>query len=258
MRLLPRDTVRTPRAVVIDADPSENARFAASLAQQGFTVIKARDGKEGVTAVLSEQPAVVAVAAQLPRTDGFETVRRIRRHTDAVVIMIGEDAEAPTVRGFRSGADDYVAGTIGSAAFAARVEAHLRRARPDLTEAAPTPDPDASWVEHGPIALHDASRRVQLDGDDIALTRSEFEILSAFLRHRDEVFSKTRLALVLRHTNGISGDRVTDHDRHAVEVHVMNLRRKLSPDTRSAQWIQTVRGHGYRLHTAPAALGATG
>ncbi len=237
---------RVLTAVVIDRDAAHAAALSSALTRQGFAVFEVYDGKDGVDAVRTRRPDLITVEVDLPGMDGFETVRRIRQLTSGAVVMVTEhDAETAIVEGFRSGADDYVLKPFAPFALRARIEALLRRTLP-MTDW-PRVAPEASWIQHGPIQVHVGSRRVQVHGVDRSLTRSEFDILAALMRAHDQVFSKADLALVLRDSIGIAGQRITSHDEHAVEVHVMNLRRKISGDPRGPQWIETVRGLGYRL-----------
>ncbi|WP_438352112.1 response regulator transcription factor [Microbacterium sp. CJ88] len=246
MRSSPASTSHDrPTAVVIERDAADAAALSTALARQGFMVTEAYDGYDGLDAVILHRPELITIEADLPGMDGFETVRRIRQISDAVIVILTTDsAETAIVEGFRSGADDYVLKPIGPFALRARIEAHMRRARANAPTA---PAAEAAWLEHGPIQLHTASRRAHIGGRDRGLTRSEFDILSTLMRAKDQVFSKTQLALVLRDSNGLTGQHITNHDRHAVEVHVMNLRRKLADGPRDPQWIETVRGLGYRL-----------
>jgi two-component system, OmpR family, response regulator len=233
-------------AVVIDVDPIRTARLTASLTQQGFSVHEARDGYDGIEQVRRHSPDLVTVEIDLPGIDGFETVRRIREFSDGFIVMItADDSESAVVEGFRSGADDYVVEPVGPYAFRARIDALMRRSRTLVT--AERPADDTVWLEHGPLRVHPAARRVEVDGRDCELTRSEFDLLRTLVRAKNQVFSKSSLALMLREANGLPGQHITAHDRHAVEVHIMNLRRKLGDDPRAPQWIETVRGLGYRL-----------
>jgi DNA-binding response OmpR family regulator len=236
-------------AVVIDADAAHAERLAASLRQQGFTVHTAGDGSTGLEAVRRFRPDLTTVDVNLPGIDGFETVRRLRAFSDGFVLMLtADDSESAVVEGFRAGADDYIIKPYGPHALRARIDALLRRSR-SLASAARVED-ESPWLEQGPLRLHPGSRRVEVDGVERELTRSEFDLLFTLMRAKDQVFSKASLAVMLRETNGLLGHHITTHDRHAVEVHIMNLRRKLGDDPRSPQWIETVRGFGYRL--APA------
>jgi DNA-binding response OmpR family regulator len=238
-------------AVVIDRDPVHCERLATSLRQQGFTVHEARDGLSGLEAVRRHNPDLVTVETDLAGIDGFETVRRLREGSDAFVIMItADDSESAAVEAFRCGADDYVVKPYGPYALRARIDALLRRSR--VLVGSTRSEDDSTWLEHGPLRLHASSRRVEVHGVECELTRSEFDLLITLMRAKDQVFSKSSLALMLRETNSIPGQHITAHDRHAVEVHIMNLRRKLNDDPRAPQCIETVRGFGYRLTPASA------
>ncbi|GAA1702162.1 response regulator transcription factor [Microbacterium sediminicola] len=232
-------------AVIVEGDHEHAERLTLSLSQRGFTVRSATTGFDAVSAVTRFQPDLVIVGTQLSGLDEFETVRRIRRVSDCFIMMISaDDSESAVVEGFRCGADDHVAHPYGQHAMRARIEALLRRSHALRRTVA---DEIPEWLEHGPLRLHPASRRVEVEGRDCDLTRSEFAILHALLKSRNRVFSKSALSLLVREATGIPGDHVTAHDRHAVEVHVMNLRRKLDDDPHAPLWIETVRGLGYRL-----------
>ncbi|MDF2492783.1 MAG: hypothetical protein K0Q58_1361, partial [Microbacterium sp.] len=211
-------------AVVIDRDPVAAAKLVAWLMQQGFRVHEARDAFSGVDAAARHRPDLIIAQSDLPGIDGFETVRRVREFSDAFVILLADDdSESAVVEGFRAGADDYVLNPVRPYALRARIDAMMRRSR-TLVSTAAAHAPVASetaWLEHGPLRLQPAARRVQVDGIDCELTRSEFDLLHTLVRAKDQVFSKSSLALMLRETNNLPGQHITDHDRHAVEVHIM-------------------------------------
>lgn len=233
-------------AVVIDHDPDHAPALVTSLRQQGFTVREASDGYTGVALVQRHQPDLVVLSLELPGIDGFETTRRVRAVSDTFVMMLSDDdSESAVVEAFRAGSDDYIVRPYGPYALRARIDAIMRRSRTLEASAHIVAAPDV--LTHGSVRLWPGSRRVDVNGRDIELTRSEFDLLHTFMRARDQVFSKASLALMLRETNGLSGAHITAHDRHAVEVHIMNLRRKLADDPRAPQCVETVRGFGYRL-----------
>lgn len=244
-------------AVVIDRDPETAAPLVASLRQQGFSVHEALDGFSGLDVVRRVRPDLVIVEVDLPGIDGFETVRRLREFSDAFVVLLTDDnSESAVVEGFRAGADDYVVKPYGAYALRARIGALMRRSRTLVSvvrgEASRTED-ETPWIDHGSLRMNAASRRVEVHGVECELTRSEFDLLLTFLRAKDQVFSKSSLARMLRESNGLPGQHITAHDNHAVEVHIMNLRRKLDDDPRAPQCIETVRGFGYRLAPTPVA-----
>jgi len=240
-------------ALVIDRDPAHTAGLVTSLRQQGFSVHDAQDGFSGLDLARRILPDLVIIGTDLPGIDGFETVRRLRSFADGFVLVLADDdSESAAVEAFRSGADDYIVKPYGPYALRARIDAMMRRSR-TLAVAAQTVT-DADILVHGALRLQPASRRVDVDGVECDLTRSEFDLLHTFMRARDQVFSKSSLALMLREANGLTGQHITAHDRHAVEVHIMNLRRKLALHQLAPQCIETVRGFGYRL--APLAAAA--
>ncbi|WP_394278438.1 response regulator transcription factor [Microbacterium sp.] len=241
-------------AVVIDHDPAHTLSLVTSLRQQGFTVHDAQDGFLGVALVERRHPDLVILDRDLPGIDGFEALRRLRGFSDAFVIMLtDDDSESAAVEAFRSGADDYIVKPYGPYAMRARIDAIMRRSRALQAAAVAAIAVDPEVLSHGSVRLWPSSRRVDIDGTDVELTRSEFDLLHTFMRARDQVFSKSSLALMLREANGLSGAHITAHDRHAVEVHIMNLRRKLADDPRAPQCVETVRGFGYRLAPIAAA-----
>jgi two-component system, OmpR family, response regulator len=234
-------------AVLIDRDPVHTERLAEALRLQGFTVHTARDGLSGLEMVRRFSPDLTILDVDLPGIDGYETIRRLRDHSDCCVLVVAEDdSESAVVEGFRSGADDYISKPYGPHALRARIDALLRRrSRPIVVPAAV--EQPSGWLEHGTLRIHADSRRVEANGVECELTRSEFDILLTVARAKDRVFSKASLALMLRESVGLPDHHITAHDRHAVEVHVMNVRRKLGDDPRSPRWIETVRGFGYRM-----------
>lgn len=241
-------------AVIVDRDPVQCDRLGGALRQQGFTVHEVRDGFAALEVIRRHRPDLTIIDTDLPGIDGFETIRRLREFSDEIVLVLSADeSESAAVEAFRAGADDYIVDPYGPHALRARIDALLRRRARTALRAEPARD-DSGWHEHGRLRLNVSSRRAEVDGADCELTRSEFDLLLTLVRAKDQVFSKSSLALMLREANGLPGQHITAHDRHAVEVHIMNLRRKLADDPRSPEWIETVRGFGYRL--APPVLRA--
>lgn len=234
----------TRTAVVIEDDDDLRSLLTQTLEQHGFAVHAYADGHAGVNAVRAVRPDLTTVDVKLDGIDGFEAVRRIRAFHDGYVLIISAvDDETATVEGFRSGADDYVIKPWRPYELRARIDALMRRPRTlQANEAAP-----GAWLEAGGLRLSPGSRRVELDGRSLDLTRSEFDVLQALMQRPGDVVEKAWIALMLRRQSGAHGEHVSPHDLHAVEVHLMNLRRKLGDDGRTGRWIETVRGIGYRF-----------
>ena len=189
----------------------------------------------------------------MPGMDGFETAKRIRGMSATYIVMLSaRTEEIDAMQGLEAGADDYVAKPFRPRELRARIDAMLRRPRHHIdVPAAPEPatarPPIAEWLEHQGLRLNPETRVVTVDGDDLQLTRSEFDILADLLTGGRRVRAKTDLALMLRGEHFTGVEFVTDSDARAIEVHVANLRRKLGESPASPRWIETVRGVGYRL-----------
>jgi DNA-binding response OmpR family regulator len=240
-------------AVVIEDEEDIRSLLSAVLAQAGFTVHGAGTGEEGLELVIAHQPLVTTLDVNMPGMDGFETAKRIRAMSATYIVMLSaRTEEIDALQGLEAGADDYVAKPFRPRELRARIDAMLRRPRHHISTV-PTPPvavPQAApvgWLEHQGLRLNPETRIVTLDGADLDLTRSEFDILADLLGSGRRVRAKSDLALMLRGEQYTGVEFVSDSDARAIEVHVANLRRKLGESPSSPRWIETVRGVGYRL-----------
>jgi DNA-binding response OmpR family regulator len=240
-------------AVVIEDEEDIRSLLSTVLAQAGFTVHGAGDGESGLALVLEHKPLVTTLDVNMPGMDGFEAAKRIRAASTTYIVMLSaRTEEIDALQGLEAGADDYVAKPFRPRELRARIDAMLRRPRHHLatSPAAPEPEdeaPSAGWLEHRGVRLNRDTRIVTVDGADLDLTRSEFDILADLLDSGRRVRAKSDLAMMLRgeHYSGV--EFVSDSDARAIEVHVANLRRKLGESPATPRWIETVRGVGYRL-----------
>ncbi|WP_104179292.1 response regulator transcription factor [Arthrobacter sp. B0490] len=248
-------------AVVIEDDADVRNLVGAVLKQSGFDVHVAPNGRAGVELVRAHGAAVVTVDVGLPDIDGYEVLRRIRAFSTCYVVMLtSRGDELDTLTALQSGADDYLTKPFRPRELRARVAAMLRRPRitpepsppPVDTPAAPSAAPAAAstMVEHNGLALNAAARTVVLDGRDLPLTRSEFDLLNEMLKSNGAVRTKADLVRVVRGDYYGEDTYISDSDERAIEVHIGNLRRKLDEDPKNPRWLQTVRGVGYRLTSA--------
>lgn len=246
-------------AVIIEDDADIANLLAAVLAEAGFESHQATDGVEGLEAIKEHQPILTTLDISLPGIDGFEVARRIREFSSTYIIMLSARTdEIDTLMGLDSGADDYVTKPFRPRELRARVEAMLRRMRqtpgsPLRGEAEDTTNADQpaaaagdGWLAHNGLRMHPQMRLSELDGEQVELTRSEFDLMLAILERRRRVITKNELVLELR-GDGSTGGYISDNDRRAVEVHLANLRRKLGDPVGKPRFVQTVRGVGYRL-----------
>lgn len=261
------DSVETVRsAVVVEDEEDIRSLLTAVLEQAGFVVHAAADGQTGLELVRQHNPVVTTLDVNMPGMDGFETAKRIRAISATYIVMLSaRTEEIDALQGLEAGADDYVAKPFRPRELRARIDAMLRRPRAHVGSAeitappqststtssggtAPAPrEEESGWLEHKGARLHPEMRIATLDGAQLDLTRSEFDIFADLLSSGRRVLSKTDLALMLRGERFTGVEFVSDSDARAIEVHMANLRRKLGESPASPRWIETVRGVGYRL-----------
>lgn len=248
-------------AVVIEDDADVRNLLEGVLTQAGFEVHTAVDGRAGVEVVRSKQANVVTLDIGLPDIDGFEVLRRIRHFSNAYVVMLtGRTEEPDLLSALNAGADDYIAKPFRPRELRARVAAMMRRPRHEINGQRPAPawgapataaaapgSHDSAVLQHNGLTLNHRTRTVEIKGEPLGLTRSEFDLLHVLLRGGGAVCTRADLVRAVRGEFYEHDTYISEADERAVEVHVGNLRRKLKEDQLSPHWLQTVRGVGYRL-----------
>jgi DNA-binding response OmpR family regulator len=222
--------------LLVDDEESVQKLLTYPLERDGFRVVPARDGEEALRR-FGEQPVdLVVLDVMLPKVDGLEVCKRLRSQSSVPIIMLtARDDEFDKVLGLELGADDYITKPFSIREFRSRVRALLRRVsapRPGATE--------RSTIDAGDVHVDLARRTVAVDGRDVQLTYVEFELLRILAGSPGVVFSRQRLLEALW---GGSDYR----EPRTIDVHVRHLREKLEPDPSAPQFIQTVRGAGYRF-----------
>ena len=244
--------------LVIEDDHDIRELVRTVLTQAGFDVTVASSGAEGVLTAKTLNPDVITLDLGLPDIDGFEVSRQIREFSDAYIVMLtARTEELDTLIGLESGADDYLTKPFRPRELRARIAAMMRRPRtvPDAAEAAAGVEasadgqvhPERGNYSHNGLELSYASRTVIVDGAEMNLTRTEFELLHALLEAGRTVRTKSDLVRRLRDEDYDVGGYISEADERSVEVHMGNLRKKLGDAPQKPRWLQTVRGVGYRL-----------
>jgi len=224
------------RILLVEDDPSIREITALGLRAAGFTAETAADGVEGVERWRQDRPDLVLLDVMLPRLDGLEVLRAIRREATTPVVMLTARADTiDVVVGLESGADDYVRKPFEMPELVARVRAALRRRD---TDADAIPGGDGS-LRLGGLVIDPAGRTVTRDGSEIALTRTEFDLLATLARHPGQVFARDVLL-----------DRIWGYDylgdSRLVDVAIGRLRSKVEADPANPTLVLTVRGAGYK------------
>jgi two-component system, OmpR family, response regulator MprA len=223
-----------PRVLVVDDDRAVRDSLRRSLEFNGYEVVLAADGAEGLVAVGAQHPDVVVVDVMMPRLDGIETTRALRAAGNDVPILVltARDAVGDRVEGLDAGADDYLTKPFALGELLARLRALLRRVVPDG-------DGESEVLTFSDLTMDVASRDVARGGRPIELTRTEFTLLEMFLRRPRRVLDRS---FILEEVWGY--DFPTS--ANSLEVYVGYLRRKTEAEG-EPRLIQTVRGVGYVL-----------
>jgi DNA-binding response OmpR family regulator len=226
------------RVLVVDDDADIRNLVRELLERQGYDVAEAANGRDGLRAFYSASPDVVVLDVSMPEMDGYQTLERIRDLSEVPVIMLtARAAELEKVRGLKAGADDYVTKPFGRQELLARIEVMLRRARP-------RPDEPTTYADDL-VTVDFAQRNVSVQGRAVALTPLEFKLLTAFVRHPNQVLAHDQLL------EQVWGDSLAA-SRDQVKLYVGYLRRKLESAGASGSAIETVRGFGYRYRPSAA------
>ena len=203
------------------------------LEAAGFAVVSASDGSEALARARSEKPDLVVLDLGLPKIDGLDVARALRRDSSVpIVILSGRSDESDKLVGLELGADDYVTKPFSPKELVARVRAVLRRAV--------RPIPVADIVRAGEVTLDVPRMRVTAAGRDVELTATEFQLLVALAREPGRVFTRSQLL------DAVHGVAFESYER-AIDAHVKNIRKKLEPDPHEPRYLQTVHGVGYRF-----------
>ncbi len=222
--------------LLVDDEESVRTVLTFPLERDGFTVVQAADGEEALRAFAAQAIDLVVLDIMLPKLDGLEVCKRLRATSSVPIIMLtARDDELDKVLGLELGADDYITKPFSLREFRSRVRALLRRAK------APRQGEDAEERIVADGLVVDVPRRtVEVRGEPAELTYVEFELLRALAAAPGRVFSRRMLLEAL----WSSADY---RDPRTIDVHVRHLREKLEADPRRPEFVQTVRGVGYRF-----------
>ncbi len=220
-----------------DTTLAETLRY--NMEREGYGVLVASDGVQGLELARRERPDLVVLDIMLPRLDGFSVCRILRQESDVPIMMLtARQDEVDRIAGLELGADDYVSKPFSLGEMLARLRAIMRRSERQ-------PRPGREVLEAGALRIDTSSRRAWREGQELALPQKEFDLLTCLIRNHGIALSRD---LLLERVWGL--DFVGDS--RTVDVHIRWLREKIEPDASRPRYIQTVRGVGYRFEVPEA------
>jgi DNA-binding response OmpR family regulator len=223
-----------PQILVVDDDEDIRALLRLILERAGYEVDDQADGRAALRAFHNGNHDLVLLDVTMPDLDGWQLLERIRDLSEVPVLMLtARDSESDRVRGLRGGADDYVTKPFDREELVARVEALLRRA--------PRDDEPVSYTDAF-VQVDFVQRTASVEGNQVPLTRLEYNVLEAFVKHPNQVLSQDQLL-------GLAWEDPESVSRDQVKLYVGYLRRKLGKRGDESP-IETVRGFGYRFRPA--------
>ena len=227
------------RVLVVDDERALADLVGSYLTRDGFEVSMAQDGQQAIDQARQVDPDVMVLDLGLPVIDGVEVCRVVRTFSDCYIVMLtARIEEIDKLIGLSVGADDYMTKPFSPRELVARIHAMLRR--PRASSSSRQPFQEAPARVFGALAIDVAGREVHLNGGEVALTRTEFDMLETLSARPKLVFSRRQLIEAV-------WDQAWVGDEHLVDVHVGHLRRKLGDDPSSPRFVRTVRGIGYRM-----------
>ncbi|HVA24969.1 MAG TPA: response regulator transcription factor [Chloroflexota bacterium] len=232
---------RRRTVLVVDDEAILRDTLAFNLQREGYDVLLAGDGQQGLAMARDRQPDLVLLDLMMPGMDGLSLCTALRRDSSTpVLVLTAKDDEVDRVVGLEMGADDYITKPFSMRELLARVKAHLRRSDSLADRRQGLPDAGEPVVR-GPIVIHPAKREVRRNGRAVALRPKEFDLLLLLASNPGIVL--TREVLLDR----VWGAGYAGLTTRTVDVHVNALRKKLEDDPAEPRYVQTVRGVGYRF-----------
>ena len=219
--------------LVVDDEPSIAQIAGDYLRHGGFCVLTASNGVDALALARAQRPDLIVLDLGLPRMDGIEVARTLRREGNVPIIMLtARIEESDRLAGLELGADDYMTKPFSPRELVARVKSVLRRV--DAAGAG------ADVLRRGDLVIDNTRIQVTRNGAPIDLTPTEFQLFAALARQPGRIFTRTQLLDAVRGTDVDSFER-------AIDTHIKNIRRKLEPDPRNPRYILTVYGMGYKF-----------
>jgi len=226
------------RILVVEDEKDILELVRYNLARENYKVFCSSSGEEALKIAASEPLDLIVLDLMLPRMDGLEVARRLKKNPRTqnifIVMLTAKGSEADIVTGLELGADDYITKPFSPRVLLARIKAVIRRPRDEKSE-------DNTVIQIHNLTIHPGRREVHVGEAPVILTYTEFQVLHYLIRRPGWVFTRTQIV------DAVRGDDYPVTDR-SVDVQIVGLRKKLGP---AGRYIETVRGVGYRFKETP-------
>ncbi|MEK5108248.1 response regulator transcription factor [Cytobacillus sp. FSL K6-0129] len=225
------------RILLIDDDPSISEMLEKFLSKEGYFVLTAFNGEEGLALFLSEDIDLIVIDIMMPKLDGIEAIKLIReRSTIPILIISAKDTDVDKALGLGFGADDYLSKPFSLVEFSARIKASIRRVTKYANDTEPIPHQIFTFGQLT-VNLHNYS--VNKENEEIKLTSKEFELLKLFITNPNRVFTKDDLYNLVWQQHYFGNDNV-------INGHIRRLREKIEDEPSNPKYIKTLWGIGYK------------
>lgn len=233
------ESLKTSKVLVVEDDQTLSGVLKYNLSKEGYAVVSAFDGAQALEVARSEKPDIILLDLMLPKLDGLEVCRILRKESSVPILMLtAKNDEIDRVVGLELGADDYMAKPFGVRELMARVHAMLRRRQIINKESVPTGI--SPIIKADSISMDETRRTVLLKGEPLNLTHKEFDLLAFLIKNAGQVFKREQLL-----------DKVWGFDfagdTRTVDVHISWLRQKIEDDPQHPKRLVTLRGVGYKF-----------
>ncbi|HEY6118435.1 MAG TPA: response regulator transcription factor [Pyrinomonadaceae bacterium] len=229
-----KGTSKRPRILIVEDEPAMVQGLRDNFEYEGYDVISAADGVEGLEIALADDPDLVVLDVMMPRMSGLDVCKQLKakRPSVPIIMLTARGQEIDKVVGLELGADDYVTKPFSIRELMARVKAVMRRASPQVGA--------GDVYRFNDVEVNIRSNQVLRDGRPIELSAKEFALLAYFVAHPAETLSRDRLL-----------DAVWGYENYpntrTVDTHIVHLRQKLEPNPEEPRFILTVHGSGYKF-----------
>ncbi len=221
--------------MIVEDEPAVARAVQVALQRESYDVAVIPTGEDAIARFSDLAPDLVILDVRLPGIDGFEVCRQLRRETRAPILFLtARTDEVDKVVGLEIGADDYLVKPFSVRELVSRVKALLRRAYGELADTE-----TGRRLRRGALVIDLERRRVTRDGERIALTTTEFDLLRHLAARPGRVYTRGQLLELVRDYEALEADERT------INVHISHIREKIEPDPAQPQYIKTVRGVGY-------------